>query len=120
MLTKWLGNPDFIFDASLYVQKGYEKADGDFSEQDRELFSRLRVSLPELNGWGDLPLCIALGDFFQEVYLVSWMKMSDSELRRENLIEFLAFLHYQQTSGDWPWGGDIDKLSEIVRSQTHH
>ena len=46
------------------------------------------------------------------------MEMSDSDLMRENLIEFLAFLHYQQTVGDWHWGFDIEKLSELVKSQS--
>ncbi len=111
---QWLDNPEFIFDASKYVQSGYEKADGEFSQEDRDLFDKVRTVLPELSEWGDLPIGIALGDYFQQVYMVSWLELSDNQLSRDSLVEFLAFLHYQQTVGDWPWGYAIDKLDELI------
>ncbi|EGR4213925.1 hypothetical protein NTH44_003351 [Vibrio metoecus] len=102
----------FKFDASVYVRSGFENAEGDFTTEDRNLFAKIRQVLPELNEWGDLALGMALWDYFQQVYLISWMNLSEEELARDRLIEFLSFLHYQQTIGEWPWGFDIDKLKE--------
>lgn len=119
MANQWLTNTSsFIFDASAYVRAGCEKSDGEFNQEDRELFSTIRNQLPELSQWGDLPLGVALADYFQQVYLVSWSALSGQELERDNLIHFLAFLHYQQTVGEWPWGDDIDKLNELAREGT--
>ncbi len=111
-MEQWLDNPEFIFDASKYVKAGYEKDDGEFSQEDRDLFKKVRTALPELNKWGDLPIGIALADYFQQVYMASWLELSESQLSRNSLLEFLAFLHYQQTVGNWPWGFDINKINE--------
>jgi len=113
-MERWLDNPNFIFDASKYVQKGYEKEEGNFDQEERELFTKIRIALPELEQWGDLALGTALGDYFQQVYLASWLDLSDEQLTRDELIEFLTFVHYQQTIGDWPWGYDINKFNELI------
>ncbi len=62
----------FIFDASTFVQKGYETNKGEWSESDLNDISKLKTHYPELSSWGDLALGCARGDFSQDVFEVNW------------------------------------------------
>lgn len=105
------------FNASWFAAEGHETDPGDWSQESRELLHVVREALPELAGWGDLPLGMAWCDYSQDVWLVSWLEKDQHSLDREGLLPFLAYIHYHGTNGHPPkWGLAIEKLTDYVRT----
>lgn len=98
---------EFQFNATVFVQPGYETVKGDWSEADLGAIQRLRKLYPELDHWGDFAMGIAFGDWSQEFFLVSWADWMT--LTRDEL--FLNFCYWRQTRGAWKHGFDEQTLS---------
>lgn len=97
---------NFCFDESLYSTK--PGAVGEFSKEDRTEIAVLRNSYPELLGWGDFGIHTAWGAFSQAVRMTGW----ENDLSRQE--EFLNFLCWEQTRGEWPWGNGADGLAVVA------
>lgn len=100
-------NAAFEFDARTFVQRGYESASGDFSDEDRKGISSLRALYPELGRWGDFAIGCAFGAFCQDFLLVSWADWMFTS-RDEN---FLNYCCWRQTRGAWTQEFDQYALS---------
>lgn len=98
----------YRFDATCFVQRGYEAADGDWPERTKRDISALRASYPELAHWGNLALGLAFGDYSQDVYEVNWAEWSVE--RRDDL--FLCYCCWRQTRGAWRRGLDEKTLAQ--------
>ncbi len=99
----------FTFDASTFVQKGYEASKGEWSETDLIDIAKLKSHYPELASWGELALGCAWGDFSQDVYEVNWCHWG-LENRDD---DFLSYCYWKQEKGSWELGLDLNLLSEL-------
>ncbi|WP_174214615.1 hypothetical protein [Vibrio sp. Evd11] len=99
----------FKFDASTFLQNGYETSKGEWSDSVLNDLAKIKCHYPELEHWGELALGCAWGDFSQDVYLVSWMHWG-LDKRNE---DFLSYCYWIQEKGSWNEGLDLDLLSEI-------
>lgn len=99
----------FTFDASTFVQKGYETSKGEWSDSVLNDIAKLKSHYPELAQWGELALGGAWGDFSQDVYLVNWCDWG-LEKRDE---DFLSYCYWKQENGSWDLGLDLDLLAEL-------
>lgn len=95
----------FKFNEELYSTK--PGALGEFSADERQEIAKLRSLYPELKSWGDLAISVAWGAYSQAVLMIGW---SDNLVRTE---DFLNFLCWEQTRGEWPWGNSAEGLTEV-------
>lgn len=100
----------FKFDASTFVQKGYETSKGEWSDSDLNDVAKLKSHYPELAQWGELALGRAWGDFSQDVYLVNW---SDFGLEKRDE-HFLSYCYWKQEKGRWNHGLDLELLTDLT------
>lgn len=91
---------EFNFDATLFVQSGYENSDGEWNDADKSDIQRLRNLYPELSHWRDLAFGFAWGDYSQDIYAVSW---ADWIVERDN--GFLAYIYVRSKRPGFKFGG---------------
>jgi len=94
------------FDESKYV--ALLGALGEFDAEQRQEIHTLRSNFPELARWGDQAIEHAWGAYCDRVLMMGW----SSDLSRTN--DFLNFLAYEQSIGEWPWGSDPLGLDAIT------
>lgn len=98
----------FRFEATVFVQPGYEMAPGDWSDNDRQEIASIRSLHPELESWGDLAIGFAFGDYSQDVLEVSWADW----LVNARDQDFLNYCCWRQTRGRWNDGFDLEGLAK--------
>ena len=102
-----------------FASQGYENETGEYAADERSLLAAIKSAWPELNSWGDLPLRVAWGSYSQDVYLLSWLDESQTELSRENLLNFIAYIHWHDIKGNPPnWGITPEELTEYAANQS--
>ena len=98
----------FEFEASTFVQQGFENSEGEWPKEFKEHIGQLRVIYPELDKWGDLAIGSAWGDFSQDVLQVTWVDWIDD---RAN--EFLSYCYFRQVHGKWIYTDDFSRLESL-------
>jgi hypothetical protein len=96
----------FEFDESRYTTK--RGSIGEFSAEERDEIAVLRRNHPELHAWGDLAIEQAWRAYSDAVLMMGW----SSDLSRSE--DFLSFVCWEQTRGEWPWGNATDGLAEVA------
>lgn len=99
-----------VLNPSHFAASGYETCDGEYNNEDRQIFKLIRESWKELESWGDLPIGVAWGSYSQDVWLLSWLEMSQHDFSRKGLIPFIAYIQWHDTKGEPPWGVTIEEL----------
>lgn len=100
-----------------FVNNGHSKDHGEFDSEDRELFKSIREAWPELSEWGDLAISSAWGSYSQDVYMLSWLDASKTELSRENLLAFIAYIYWHEINGEPQWGTTTEELLDFANEQ---
>ena len=77
------------YDPLLFVQDGYQKATGEYSEETKGEIKTIRNAHPELADWGDLAIGSAWGDYSQDMLLVNWCDWLISE-RNEEFLRYIT------------------------------
>lgn len=102
------------FNPNHFAVAGFEKSAGEYSDEDRALFSLIKKVCPELSEWGDLPIGVAWGAYSQDVYLLSWLEEQQKNLIRSELIEFLSYIKWHDVNGEPQWGITPEELAEFA------
>jgi hypothetical protein len=102
------GHMPFVFTPSPhFVRTGHEALHALDTDAETAMdVARLREFYPELTGWGDWALHEAWGSFSQQVYMMHWQTVTERE------VNFLNFCCWEQTRGEFPWGGDSSDLAQ--------
>ena len=91
---------ELVFDPLVFVQPGYEQADGDWPEQWQTQIDHIRALHPELEPWGRLAIGAAWGDYSQDIMAVGWVDWVE-----ERNPDFLAYLYVRQIVPVFKFGG---------------
>jgi hypothetical protein len=101
---------------SQYATTGHEKDSGEWTEEDRRLFSEIKSSWPELNEWGDLPLGVAWGNYSQNTWHLSWLTREQHDMSRKGLLPFIGFIHFESNTAPVPWGTSAEELTDHAKA----
>lgn len=93
----------FAFNPKVFVQPGYEQADGDWSEETLAQIDVIRGLHPELSSWGRLAVGGAWGDYSQDIMAVGWLYPAQAGNSRTP--EFLAYCYVRQLAPGFDFGG---------------
>lgn len=93
----------FVFDPKVFVQPGYEQADGDWSEKSQAQIDQIREQHPELAAWGRLAIGCAWGDYSQDILAVGWLY--PDQVGSERSREFLSYCYVRQVAPTVHFGG---------------
>jgi hypothetical protein len=110
--------PEIHLNPLFFANVGHEKSDGEYTSDDRALFSSIRSVCPELSEWGDLPIGVAWGSYSQDVYLLSWLDQEQITLSRDNLIKFLAYIRWHDVKGEPQWSITPEELDNFAKEQS--
>jgi len=87
--------PAFVFDPTVFVQPGYEQADGDWSEDLCRQIEQLRIQHKELKHWGNLAIGCAWGSFSQDIMAIGWLYEGQMDYGGYNR-DFIAYIYVRQ------------------------
>lgn len=93
----------FVFAPTVFVQPGYEQADGDWSDAARAQIDQIRSLHPELELWGRLAVGCAWGDYSQDIMAVGWLYPGQMSGARSP--EFLAYCYVRQLVPGFDFSG---------------
>lgn len=93
----------FAFSPLVFVQPGYEQADGDWSDESLAQIDLIRCLHPELAFWGRLAVGCAWGDYSQDIMAVGWLH--PEQFGGTRVPEFLAYCYVRQLAPGFRFGG---------------
>jgi hypothetical protein len=73
----------------LFVVSGYEKSDGEWTDNDRKDIAVIRQMHSELKDWGDLAIGSAWSSFSQDVMEVNWCEWLIGE-KQDIFLEYIS------------------------------
>lgn len=100
-----------------FVNLGHEKDRGIYSAEERAMFNSIRECYPELNEWGDMAIGTAWGSYSQDVHLLSWLEVSQTELTRSGLLDFVAYIVWHEVKEVPEWGMTQQDLLDFATEQ---
>lgn len=105
--------PAFEFKPTVFVQPGYEHADGDWPVECIVQINQIRDLHPEIQHWGNLAVGSAWGDYSQEIMAVGWVYSEQFAVARSRNSDFLAYLYVRQIAPTFDFGGTGSFSEEV-------